>query len=346
MSELPELSDRARHLLKTLVGRYIRDGEPVGSRTLARSSGLKLSPATIRNVMSDLEEFGFVAAPHTSAGRIPTTEGYRFFVDALLTVKPMDLDVKARLENDLTTPQTTQELVTRASSLLSAVTNFVGLVTVPKREQFAFRHIDFVLIEPRKVLVIIVFDDNEVQNRVIETRQDHTPMDLEHAANYLNQEFSGLFLQDIHDRILREMHQARESMESAMQATMDVAQGAFKTEPKDDMVLAGQTNLMSHHDFTDIGRLRELFEAFAQKRDILQLLDACIQAQGVRLFIGDETGSEALDACSLVTAPYSVDDKVVGVLGVIGPTRMRYDRIIPVVDATARILGSALNPKS
>lgn len=346
MAQIPELDDRARHLLKTLVGQYIQDGEPVGSRTLARSSGLKLSPATIRNVMSDLEEFGFVAAPHTSAGRIPTTEGYRFFVDALLTVKPMDMQIQARLEHDLSLERTTHELVARASRLLSSVTNFVGLVTVPRREQFAFRHIDFVLIEPRRVLVIIVFDDNEVQNRVIATQQDHTPSDLERAANFLNAEYSGLFLQEIHDRILSEMRVARASMEEAMAATMDVAQGAFSDEPQDDMVVAGQTNLMSHNDFTDIGRLRELFEAFSQKRDILQLLDACIQAQGVRLFIGDETGSEALDACSLVTAPYSVDDKIMGVLGVIGPTRMRYDRIIPVVDATARILGAALNPKA
>lgn len=337
------LDSRARHLLRALIAEYIRDGQPVGSRTLARMAGLDVSPATIRNVMADLEEIGLVAAPHTSAGRVPTAQGYRVFVDSLLEIKPLDAREEARISSVLPEAPGTQALLSNASSLLSGITHFVGLVTVPRREQFAFRHIDFVPVGGNRLLVILVFTDNEVQNRVIETPRAYAPSELEQMSNYLNAQFAGLPLDEIRARLVAEMSQARADLDRTMAAAIDVAQAALRVETREDVLVSGAGNLLGVQDLARIDRLRELFEAFQRKQELLRVLENCIHADGVRLFIGEESGFEALGQCSLVAAPYGADGKVLGVLGVIGPTRMAYDRVIPVVQATARVVSNALN---
>ena len=338
----PHLDPRARQLLRSLIAQYIADGQPVGSRTLAKSSGLDVSPATIRNVMADLEELGLLAAPHTSAGRIPTAQGYRVFVDSLLEMQPLDEPQVAALRRELPTQGATQDLLSGASSLLSDVTHFVGVVTVPKREEFPFRHIDFVALDGTRVLVILVFADNEVQNRVITTQNLYSPAELEQVANFLNANYAGLRMGEIRERLKREMRETSQRLHQLMVAAADVATGAEQGGGA-DMLVAGQVNLMGSQGLSDVDRLRDLFEAFQRKRDLLVLLESCSRAEGVRLFIGEESGFGALDGCSLVTAPYGVEGRVLGVLGVIGPTRMAYQRVIPVVQATAQIISGALN---
>jgi heat-inducible transcriptional repressor len=340
------LDSRARHLLRALIAEYIRDGQPVGSRTLARMAGLDVSPATIRNVMSDLEELGLVAAPHTSAGRIPTSQGYRVFVDSMVEIKPLDASEAALIDSGIPASSGTQALLSNASTLLSGITHFVGLVTVPRREQFAFRHIDFVPVGGNRLLVILVFTDNEVQNRVIETPRIYAPAELEQIANYLNAQFAGLSLEQIRARLVSDMSQARADMDRMMAAAIGVAEAALDVDNRPDMLVSGQGNLLGVQELARIEHLRELFEAFQRKQELLRLLEHCIHADGVRLFIGEESGFEALGQCSLVAAPYGADGKVLGVLGVIGPTRMAYDRVIPVVQATARAVSSALNRAS
>lgn len=331
-------------MLRTLIGQYIAEGQPVGSRSLARSSGLDVSPATIRNIMADLEEMGLVAAPHTSAGRVPTVQGYRVFVDSLLELRPLDEPQIEQLRRELPAQASTPDLLGRVSSLLSQVTHFAGVVTVPRHDEFPFRHIDFVPLDARRMLVILVFTDGQVQNRVIETARSYSPAELEQIANFLNAHYSGLRLDEIRVRLVREMHEASVQLNRLMRAAVEVAERAFDTTAQSDMLVAGQTNLMGDDQAgAEIGRLRELFEAFQHKRDLLVLLEGCARAEGVRLFIGEESGFAALGNFSLVTAPYAVDGRVLGVLGVIGPTRMAYERVIPVVQATARILSGALN---
>jgi len=336
------LDARARQLLRSLIARYIADGQPVGSRTLAKASGLDVSPATIRNIMSDLEEFGLVSAPHTSAGRVPTSQGYRVFVDSLLEVRPLDEPALDRMRSELPTDATTPDLLSSATSLLSEMTHFVGVVSVPKREEFPFRHIDFVPLDGNRVLVILVFTDSQVQNRVIATQHAYSPGELEQIANYLNANFAGMRIDEIRARLLREMQDEGTRLNRLLSAAVEVAQQAFQTSAVNDMLVAGQTNLMGKQEVSDVDRLRELFEAFQRKRDLLQLLERCASAEGVRLFIGEESGFAALDTYSLVTAPYGVGGRVLGVLGVIGPTRMAYERVIPVVQATAGIISGAL----
>ena len=335
------LDSRARHLLRTLIARYIRDGEPVGSQTLARHAGLDLSPATIRNILGDLEEVGLLTSPHTSAGRIPTAQGYRMFVDSLVQMQPLGEGEVARLRSELPVGSGTQALLGNASELLSAMTHFVGVVSAPSREQFAFRHIEFVPLDGRRVLAILVFADNDVQNRVIEPRRAFDPSELERVSNYLNQNFAGRPLSEIRATLLHDLRHAQAEMEGLLAHTVELAEHAF-VPAGDDMVLAGQTRLMGVQDLSDLDRLRELFETFARKREILQLLERTLQAPGVRIFIGEETGLAPLDGVSLVTAPYGAGGQVLGVLGVIGPTRMAYERVIPVVQAAAEVLGAAL----
>ena len=338
-----KLDARSRQLLRALVSHYIAEGEPVGSRTLAKNAGLDVSPATIRNVMSDLEELGLLSAPHTSAGRIPTAQGYRVFVDSLLELKPLDQPQVDALRRELPTQAPTQDLLNGVSSLLSDVTHFVGVVTVPNREEFPFRHIDFVALGGNRVLVILVFADNEVQNRVVVTIKPYSPGELEQVANFLNANYAGLRMSEIRDRLLREMRETSSRLHQLMVAAADVTQLAFSDTVRGDMLLAGQANLMGSQGPSDMERLRELFEAFQRKRDLLVLLENCARAEGVRLFIGEESGFAALDSFSVITAPYGVEGRVLGVLGVIGPTRMAYQRVIPVVQATAQILSGALN---
>jgi heat-inducible transcriptional repressor len=338
-----KLDARARQLLRALISQYIADGQPIGSRTLARHSGLDVSAATIRNVMADLEEIGLLAAPHTSAGRVPTAQGYRMFVDSLLELKPLDEPQIEQLRRELPTQVPTQDLLNGASSLLSDVTHFVGVVTVPKREEFPFRHIDFVALGGSRVLTILVFADNDVQNRVVTTQRAYSASELEQIANFLNANYAGLRMAEIRERLLREMRETSHNLNQLMAAAIDVTQHAFPDQAGPDMLVAGQINLMGSRGLSDMERLRELFEAFQRKRDLLLLLENCARAEGVRLFIGEESGFTALDGCSLITAPYGVEGRVLGVLGVIGPTRMAYQRVIPVVQATAQIVSNALN---
>jgi heat-inducible transcriptional repressor len=342
----PELDARARRLLRTLISQYILDGVPVGSRTLSRQSGLDVSPATIRNVMADLEEIGLVSTPHTSAGRVPTAQGYRLFVDSLVQMQPLQQQEMEQLGNRLSPQLGTQGLLNNSTELLSAMTHFVGLVTVPKREQFAFRHIDFVPLEANRLLVILVFTDNEVQNRIVATRRPYTPSELEQTANYLNTHFAGLPLGEIRAELVRELRETRSAMERVLSVAVDVAETAFDSPAEKDVLMAGQTRLIGVQDLSDVDRLRDLFEAFSRKRELIQLLEGCIHAEGVRLFIGEESGVAPFGQCSLVTAPYGVDGQTLGVIGVIGPTRMAYERVIPMVQATASVLGAALNRAS
>jgi heat-inducible transcriptional repressor len=348
------LDPRARQLLRTLIGRYIREGEPVGSQTLARHAGLDVSPATIRNILGDLEEAGLLTSPHTSAGRVPTAQGYRVFVDSLLQLRPLPEGEVARLRRELPAGAGTQSLLGSASELLSAMSHFVGVVSVPRREQFAFRHIDFVPLDAQRVLAILVFADNDVQNRIIQTRRAYDAGELERVANYLNHHFAGHPLADIRSALVRELQAARSEMETLLAHTVELAEQALAAGGDSDgtysegMLLAGQTRLMGVQDLSDLDRLRELFEAFARKREILQLLERTLRAPGVRIFIGEETGLAPLEGMSLITAPYraggTAGGQVLGVLGVIGPSRMAYERVIPVVQAAADVLGAAIDP--
>ena len=333
---------RARQLLRALVSRHIRDGEPVGSQTLARHSGLDVSPATIRNILASLEDAGLLAAPHSSAGRVPTAQGYRLFVDSLLQVKPLGEGEVSRLRSELPAGAGTQALLGNTSELLSAMTRFVGMVSVPGRESFAFRQIEFLALDPQRVLAILVFADGEVQNRVVQVRRAFDPGELEQAANYLNTHFAGQPLAHIRAALLHDLRSARSEMDRLLASSIELAEQAF-APGREDMLVAGQTRLLGLQDLNDLERLRALFEAFAEKRELLQLLERTAKAPGMRVFIGDETGLAPLEGMSLVSAPYGGGGRMLGVLGVIGPSRMAYERVIPVVEATAAVLGAALS---
>jgi heat-inducible transcriptional repressor len=340
-NDIPHLNERAQTLLKALVERYIADGQPVGSRALSRVSGLELSPASIRNVMADLEEMGFIASPHTSAGRIPTPRGYRFFVDTLLTIKPLDNVEIHQLEGQLHT-ENRQKLVSSASLLLSDLTHFAGLVMTPRRAAM-FRHIEFVSLTDKRILLIIVSPEGDVQNRILATDRGYTQSELVEAANILNQNFAGCSFDEIRLRIHDELKQLRENMSRLMTAAVEVGGQALQ-EASDEVVISGERNLLQVHDLSgNMDSLRKLFDLFDKKASLLQLLNISNRAQGIQIFIGGESGLVPLDECSIVTAPYEVDGKVVGTLGVIGPTRMAYERVIPIVDITAKLLSSALS---
>jgi heat-inducible transcriptional repressor len=341
------LNERSLQLLKSLVERYISDGQPVGSRVLSKDSDLNLSPATIRNVMADLEDLGLVHSPHTSAGRVPTVTGYRLFVDTLLTVKPIESKDLTRLHQGLSVSDDSSDMIGVASRLLSELTQMAGVVTLPKRELVCLRHIEFLSLSHTRVLVIFVTNEQEVHNKIIHTSKVFSAAELQQAANYLNAIYSGLSLDAVRKAVLKELQEDQEQMNQGMLDAVRMAQLAFdQGNDKDDYVLTGETNLMGFSELSDMDRLKSLFEAFSQKQGVIHLLDQCMKAQGVQIFIGEESGYRAFDHCSLVTSSYSVSDEVVGVLGVIGPTRMAYEKIIPFVDITAKLLGAALNPKA
>jgi heat-inducible transcriptional repressor len=338
-----QVSERAQHFLKALVERYIREGQPVGSRTLAKDTGLDLSPATVRNVMSDLEDLGLIVAPHTSAGRVPTVAGYRLFVDTLLTVRPPSEDDIASLRTRFDTRLDPKSLIETASTLLSGVTHLAGVVMLPRHERHAFRQIELLPLSDSRVLAILITSEGEVHNRIINTDRRFTPSQLEQAANYLNQMFTGQDIKDVRKRLLEDLQHTHAHMDKMMMRAMALAQDVMASaEGRDDCYIAGQTNLMEFGELASMERLKQLFDAFTQKREILHILDRCIAADGVQIFIGEESGYALLDDCSLVTMPYRVEERVVGVLGVIGPTRMDYQRVIPIVDVTARLLSAAL----
>ncbi|RLJ22303.1 heat-inducible transcriptional repressor HrcA [bacterium endosymbiont of Escarpia laminata] len=337
------VGERAQHFLKVLIERYIRDGQPVGSRTLAKDAGMDLSPATIRNVMCDLEDLGLVASPHTSAGRIPTVTGFRMFIDSLLTVQRLQAGEIERIRTELAYSGDAGHLLASASQLLSGVTHMAGIVTIPRRERTAFRQIEFLPLSENRVLAILVTNDGEVANRILNTHRDFTRLELDQAANFLNHSFSGLEMKKVRSRVLEELNAARKSFDQTMAQALEMAgEVVDASTPREDCLIAGQTNLMEFEDLASLQQLRKLFDAFAEKREILHLLDQFHNADGVQIFIGEESGFQILNGCSIVTAPYQVDEDVVGMLAVIGPTRMEYERVIPIVDVTAKILGAAL----
>jgi len=339
-------SERSGQILRALVAQYIREGQPIGSRTLARASGLNLSPATIRNVMADLEEYGFVAAPHTSAGRVPTSKGYRFFVDTLVKLQPLAVAEVARLQGQLIEDASgdAKAVAEAASAALSSLTHMAGVVTLPRQKHVTLRQVEFLPLSNQRVLAIFVVNDHEVQNRVLAVDRTYTESELRRAANFLNERFIGQDIRQVRSRILEELQATRESMNRLMIDAIAVAEVAFdRAGDRSEFVVSGETRLMEFQELSDVEKLRQLFDAFSAQREILHLLDRSIAADGVQIFIGEESGYRILDDCSVVTARYRVDDETVGVLGVIGPTRMAYERVIPIVDITARLVGAALN---
>jgi heat-inducible transcriptional repressor len=335
------LDQRARTLLKTLVERYITDGQPVGSRALSKFSGLDLSPATIRNVMADLEDLGFIASPHTSAGRIPTPRGYRIFVDTLMTVRPLDQAAQQEMKGHLL-PDQPQRVISAAASMLSDLSQFAGVVMAPKRPT-AFRHIEFLSLSDKRVLLILVTPDGDVQNRILFTDKAHSQSQLVEAANFINQNYAGVSLETIRARLHEELKELREDIVRLTQAAVE-AGGQALEEGNESYVISGEKNLLGVSDLSaDMGSLRKMFDMFEHKTVLMQLLETSSRAAGVQIFIGGESSLVPLDEMSIVTAPYEVDGKIVGTLGVIGPTRMAYERVIPIVDITARLLSSALS---
>jgi heat-inducible transcriptional repressor len=335
------MNERSRILLKSLIEKHISDGQPIGSRELAKSSGLELSPASIRNIMADLEEMGFIASPHTSAGRIPTPLGYRFFVDSLLTVQPLGSIERHKIEDQFR-PDSANRLIATASQLLSNLTQFAGVVKSPSRQTSSFRHIEFVSLSDHRILLIIVAPDGDVQNKVLEASRKFTDSELTEATNYLNQKYAGMAFENIRARIQSEITELKDNISQLM--SLAVSAGQENSGKNEDYIVSGETNLLSVNDLTmNIESLRTLFEMFDKKTGILQLLDTSDRANGVQIYIGGESGLVPLDECSVVTAPYDVDGQVVGTVGVIGPTRMAYERVIPIVDITAKLLSGALS---
>jgi heat-inducible transcriptional repressor len=334
------LDRRAQLLLKTLVERYIAEGQPVGSRVLSKQSGLELSPATIRNVMADLEELGYIASPHTSAGRVPTPKGYRFFVDTLMVVQPLDDGERHRLEGGFVADRP-QQLVSAAALLLSQLTHFAGVVVTPKRREASFRHLEFLRLSERRVLLIIVTPDGDVQNRILHTDRPYTQTQLIEATNFFNRHYTGQPFGALRALLADELKSLREDVVGLMTAALDV--GGAALDEGEELVVTGEKNLLSASDLaSNMSRLRQLFELFEQKTSLLHLLDVAQRAQGVHIYIGGESGLVPLDECSVVTAPYEVEGRIIGTLGVIGPTRMAYERVIPIVDVTAKLLSNAL----
>ncbi len=337
--------ERALHLLKVLVNCYIRDGQPVGSRTLSREAELKLSPATIRNVMADLEEMGLVCSPHTSAGRIPTVRGYRLFIDSLLQVKPVNREQEQRLRRQFRQKNNDRCLLEKTSNLLSEFTHLVGVVMFPKIDSKALRHIEFLPLSKKQVLVILIFNEQDVENRIIHTSRTYSPAELQNATNYLNNAFVGKDIKTVREDLLHELKETDKNGDKMMQIVIEMAEKAFNCSDfnERDFVMTGQTNLMEIAELSNVEKLRQLFITFNKKCDILHLFDQALKAKNRQIFIGEESGYEVLCDCSVVASPYIVKGTVIGVLGVIGHTRMPYERIIPIVDLTAKLLGSALN---
>ena len=340
------MDERALSLLRTLVERYIADGQPIGSRTLSRASGLELSPATIRNVMADLEELGLIASPHTSAGRVPTARGYRLFVDMMMTTRPLE---KTQLSAELASvreqlqPDQPQRVIAQAAQLLSNLSHFVGVVTAPRRPGVV-RHIEFLRLGERRVLLILVTTDADVQNRMIITSRDYTESELVEATNYVNAHYAGLDIEGMRDRLRSEIVALRDEIALLMQAAVQA--GSEAINEGEQVVVSGERNLLGMQDFSqDMGSLRKLFDVFEKKTDLMRLLDVSSRAEGVRIYIGGESGVVPFEELSVVSAPYEVDGRIVGTLGVIGPTRMAYDRMVQIVDITSRLVGNVLSHK-
>jgi len=344
---LVDVGEREKKLLRALVDSYIKDGQPVGSKALARDSGLDISSATIRSIMSDLDALGLVCSPHTSAGRIPTTRGFRVFVDGMVTVKPPSLQDIENLKFKLNLNGAVEDLLGTVSSTLSEATNMAGVVMLPHREHVALRRIEFMRLSEKRVLAILVINDHQVENRVIETMRDYSSIELQEAANFLSEVVAGRDLSQVRQHLLTDMVKTKESVGQMMQTAIEMADKVFEEKKSDkEYVLSGQTNLMNFSELATLDKMRSLFDVFNAKRDVLHLLDECMAAQSMQVFIGEESGFSAFEGCSIVTSPYEVDGKILGVLGVIGPTRMAYERVIPLVDVTAKMLGTILNQRN
>ena len=343
-----EPNNRAQYLLKVLIQKYISDGSPIGSRTLLEDSGLDLSPATIRHVMSHLEDHGLIRAPHTSSGRIPTARGYRMFVDTLVRYQKPDTDYIDEIQSDLRADNyDTGQLIDKVSNTLSRITSLAGIVKVPKGENVSLKRIEFLPLSENRILTILVLNNDEVQNRILDTREKHSASELQKASNFINENYVNQSLDSIRMKLVGDMDETRLSMNKEMQDIISTASKAMEVadENEDEFIVAGERNLMDFAEYSNVEKLKQLFDAFSRKRMMIDLLDRSISADGVQIFIGSESGFSMLDDCSVVTAPYKMSKNQVGVLGVIGPKRMAYDRVVPIVDLTAKMLGSIIEDR-
>lgn len=345
MASNNKFDERAGRLMKVLVETYISSGQPIGSKSLLKFSGLKISPATVRNIMVDLEKIGLIHSPHTSAGRVPTIQGYRFFVDSLLSVQPLQQGLVKTLKNRISEQDSQHDILEKASSTLSGLTSLASLVVLPDKELVSLSQIEFIPLSGNRILAVLVQSDNEVQNRIIQMDVSYSQAQLQQMSNYLNTFLAGRSIKEVCHILIKEMNNTRKRMDELMRSAITVAGHAFAEhhEERNDFVISGETNLMQYSDMADMETIRSLFEAFHEKQHILRLLQRVNDAEGVQVFIGEESEYRPLDRCSIVAAPYQIAGQSMGVLGVIGPTRMPYDRVIPIVDITAKLLSSALN---
>ena len=336
-------SPRARRILSAIVDKYIEEGNPIGSKSLSLADNIGLSPASIRNVMSDLEELGFIASPYTSSGRVPTSKGYRFFIDSLLILQPVEATELERIKRRVNLHESnSRDLAISVSNTLSAITKLAGIVTIPKQQVTRLKEIDFIKLSEKRILAIIVMNETEVENRILQMKRDYSKDELKQASNYLNTHYEGRSLSYIKKHLINELMQTNESVNSSMSDLIDIADQVLDFTESDEYIVAGQRRLMDFHELSDIKKLRQLFDAFKEKQQLLELLDKSMSTDGIQIFIGEESGYQMFDNCTLITSPYTTEDGAIGVLGVIGPTRIAYRKVIPIVDITAKLLGKSL----
>ncbi len=336
-------SHRARRILSAIIDKYIEEGIPIGSKSLSLADNIGLSPASIRNVMSDLEELGFIASPYTSSGRVPTSKGYRFFIDSLLKLQPVEATELERIKKRVNLHESnSRELAISVSNTLSAITKLAGIVTIPKQQVTRLKEIDFIKLSEKRILAIIVMNETEVENRILQMKRDYSKDELKQASNYLNTHYEGRSLSYIKKHLINELMQTKESVNSLMSDLINMADQVLDFTESDEYIVAGQRRLMDFHELSDIKKLRQLFDAFKEKQQLLELLDKSMSTDGIQIFIGEESGYQMFDNCTLITSPYTTEDGAIGVLGVIGPTRIAYQKVIPIVEIIAKLLGKSL----
>ena len=336
-------SHRARRILSAIVDKYIQEGIPIGSKSLSLADEIGLSPASIRHVMSDLEELGFIASPYTSSGRVPTSKGYRFFIDSLLKLQPVEANELERIKERVNTHESnSRKLAISVSNTQSAITKLAGIVTIPKQQVTRLKEIDFIQLSEKRILAIIVMNETEVENRILQMKRDYSKDELKQASNYLNTHYKGRSLSYIKKHLINKMIQTKELVNSLMSDLIDIADKVLDFDESDEYIVAGQRRLMDFHELSDIKKLRQLFDAFREKQQLLELLDKSMSTDGIQIFIGEESGYQMFDNCTLITSPYTTEEGAIGVLGVIGPTRIAYQKVIPIVDITAKLLGKSL----
>ena len=340
---MPELSPRAEQLLKTLVAKYIGEGLPIGSKSLSVDSGLDVSPATIRNILSELESLGFVMSPHTSAGRVPTVQGYRMFVDSMMHIEPIKKNIAQEIESNIAQEIDPELLVNKASNLVSQLTQYAGVVMVSEQYQRTLKQIEFLSLSAQRILAILVTDDGRVQNKVIQVEKGYSASELVEASNYFNSLYAGKSLTEVKKCLFQDIQVQGDHLGKMIQTSMNIAQSLFDSEKGDDVILSGETNLLNVPEFGQLDKVKDIFQVFKTKNDLLDLLDKSMRADGIQVYIGEESGYQLLNGFSVVSKPYKVDGECVGVLGVIGPTRMEYSKVIPVVDLTSKLLANALS---